>query len=1141
MKRPPMFQLSKSFLLSAIALVIVTGCSYTTPPEIVPLPQTASATRVPKTFFAEIDGNGNITKYKTFLCGWAADKVSGEWGRAILKDVTQVTHCNVQFKIEENFLIGRKVQASLMKDPGQWKEFIRIPIVKHYYYEKARDKYGREKNETIEKERDDWSRRPMMTINPGGIMVSGRYERDYWDKATGTYVFDTEFDYTRNWFGFTVSGEHPRYGARIGSKVRFNFLAFEHDTSFPKTPFAHRNSRHLNILHVLGERINGTGVELFAAHWDTRKKTTIHLQGFPADLIDVGQKVIEEWNNSFEKIGQGRPFVAAVRNAKYNFDLRYPSVTWVQSRYLSAWAPLGIGQANTDVRNGQILWGGVTVWGGMLRRYINAYTPINNMAGSGSMQGQTIGNPFIQTGLVDPMKTMRPMVNAVPDDLVMNTDFDRNRRLLVESWSKQYSDMVGLSIPAARTMSQEQQEWLFQNVAMGGPDRVIYQADSIKMIKAAVEGSTELFEFGSSRTPEMGTINPASHIDEFSMQVARDVVRLGLGMRLNQNADMFDAMGNDLMGHMANEVRRMAIAKDALSQNIGLSSDVYHNAMLQEELIGKPRLENSFSHFPFTGKGQRDSVMGAGGVLSKQDAIDTLNRNVWKAYAGSMPFPNNIGNSDQTDFVSDMSSLDLDRTFGNVAHEWQMGLELLARRNGAVGITSVDKLQALRTVAKDLLLHEVGHMLGIGHNFKENILPKRGMVPDRFLDGEGDNPGFLAQAKDDFKNYSTVMGYKHGLTDILMDYDDLKPGPQDELSLRYLYNREYPLYPVNPRDKDDFKYVSLVNAHNEPIFNGEMFDQAMPSNADGTPDGRPGRVAYFPACNDYDASSNTDPFCNRWDRGYDSITLVENYFETYKGNLTSSLYSFTSVKGSRYWAYEWYLWNKSVRTFSRVRLFYDYMRQTYADELHDMFNVGGADQIQNLLDFSSVCKLDDVSTFPRQSKVTEYFKDPKYKAFKNLCKATGIVMAELDKLVRLPGPDFTKVDYFDRHLTASIYGGEARGSWGKGWGTWKELSRKPIKISALLAMTLPHPFQYWRGWLWPVKRYSRKDGSYLMNTLYPKEFTRVISGTVDANLTLGNSELETRTKMGAAVLSLGYFLQFNYYSNDATNVWRTLP
>lgn len=48
--------------------------------------------------------------------------------------------------------------------------------------------------------------------------------------------------------------------------------------------------------------------------------------------------------------------------------------------------------------------------------------------------------------------------------------------------------------------------------------------------------------------------------------------------------------------------------------------------------------------------------------------------------------------------------------------------------------------EMLDSIVKDLALHEIGHFLGMGHQFKENIVPKEGTVPQGLLAHLGKEP-----------------------------------------------------------------------------------------------------------------------------------------------------------------------------------------------------------------------------------------------------------------------------------------------------------------------------------------------------------------------------------------------------------------
>ena len=110
--------------------------------------------------------------------------------------------------------------------------------------------------------------------------------------------------------------------------------------------------------------------------------------------------VIEEMNNTMVKIGaikEGkRAFVVSKKKLKYHFDLRCPSITWVDDINLSLDTPLGISLVNTNIKNGEILWGEIVIWGGLIDQAINrqsrsTITERLLKAAQMTIQGDTIG------------------------------------------------------------------------------------------------------------------------------------------------------------------------------------------------------------------------------------------------------------------------------------------------------------------------------------------------------------------------------------------------------------------------------------------------------------------------------------------------------------------------------------------------------------------------------------------------------------------------------------------------------------------------------------------------------------------------------------------------------------------------------
>lgn len=1050
----------KHFSLGLFASLIGFGCSYKTPIQETPPP---TEFRVQKTMFEQETDKG-ITR-KRFLCGWTPEKVAGEYSDYVFAFYNKADHCNIEFEITEDELVGKLVSPSFPNDRARWQNIITIPITKHYNYEREVDKYNRTTNRVIENtSRDHWSRRPYMNLDFTHVRINNwAYSLfDFGKDQIVNNVEDVEWDMGRNFFAFTVEAQHSWLGSMMQGKFRFNFLAFEHDESFNATPYSYENSKNVNILHVLGKMVNGDKPEMYAAKWDTRAKHDIYLNNFPEEYVQIGKDVIELWNDEFQKIGHGRPFNVKVRKDKYAFDLRYPGITWVSDKSLSLSGPLGVAMASADVLNGKVLWGGVTIWGGLLEKIINSYTPAMNASAYGSA-ANTFSKPVVQFSLMDPPSGIPMSRSAFPDSL------------------KQVLPPETIKAELRRNiMEKNQVTSLLQSQVGGQLSAQGFNAEELTDVNQKIAEDLQ-----QGRVPSPYSVPPGSTADTKQKIQAANRAIIDAQKRLKTIAPMLtnekalDSLSMDAWKQMT-QLNQMGQARGQMKELM--------NADFLQRLIGQPMLAQSMGSFPTKDAAGFRYMNEHGASLSRAELREKLVEATENHYSGN--------------------AFDYDRSFAGVAFQW----------NAAMANKNINKFSAVRALTKDILLHEVGHMLGMGHNFKENILPERGTVPAKYLDGE---KGLVAKANHDLTNYTTVMGYKNGVTDVLTKYEDLAPGPNDTLVLRYLYNNEYPVFPLDAKDSDDYKFVKLEE------------DGIMEKQVDLG--GRAYRLAFFPSCNDVEASFGVDPYCNRWDRGYDAKTLVKNYFEDYKGNLTSQLYAFANnIKGGSYWYNEYYLWMKSLSTFGRVRVFYDYMRQKYENELSSVLSVGGQSRIQNLLDFSQVCKSDNGAAVNKQ--LADLFADPKNAELKNLCEATGIMFEELKTIMELPGPDSTKLNYFDSYASSSVFGGDARPSYSRFYGSWTEIARNPLKISALYTLTSPYPFVNLGGWLLPVDRFSRFDGSYLLNTFYPKEFSQAIASTVDYNLAFANTSLEPRTKIGRSVLALGYFLMFNYQSNDPLSI-----
>src|SRR5690606_25701783 len=128
-------------------------------------------------------------------------------------------------------------------------------------------------------------------------------------------------------------------------------------------------------------------------------------------------------------------FIAVVSTNKYSFDLRHTAMVWIDDRRLSYRAPLGIGQAMADVRNGKILWGQVTLWGGRLQEIINAYSPNADISSQAHSAGGT--SPIIQLGLMnqeDAFSNQRPLL---PPEILASSSFEHVKSGLMNSFERE--------------------------------------------------------------------------------------------------------------------------------------------------------------------------------------------------------------------------------------------------------------------------------------------------------------------------------------------------------------------------------------------------------------------------------------------------------------------------------------------------------------------------------------------------------------------------------------------------------------------------------------------------------------------------------------------------------------------------------
>lgn len=1069
----------------ALATILLsTACSpnsvlkYVTPDAKMPAP---TSKRFKKDFFITFDEkNKKIISDKKFLCGWATEHTSGNAHSSFDNNYSHAGHCNVVFEITEHLLIAKEINPSFpvttsgdrSSSPSglaRWRTLFTIPITKHYYLEKYRDSRGRETNEVIENDtRSDWTARPYINLELGGFKV-----KDWFKDFAAYYEIlsvdsaQINLDEKTGWFGFTadINYEAPRwwnwwrwYGS-ADARVRFNLLRYEtaSNADFQPTYWDSHNAKYLNVLWVAGRYVDGLQREQnliqYAAKWNVGTKTKpkkidFYLHGFPKEFEYVGRDIIELWNNEFEAILGVRPFVIKISQREHWFDLRYPTINWVDDLRMSSVAGLGVAMTNADVTNGEILWGGVTLWGGNLKSYLNSYVPAAEILAS---EGGPVSD-LVQTGLIT--------------DSIYEHSRQMRQNDIVPNMSTVFTN-TGQVIDALEANRPDFQQ------------RINEYNQAVQQRQSSAERSDA----------DNDSIKEPKTIDIAGLQFLNPMV-------------WQEYITNHLRGEGFNLPQEIAQELLAEQERFRGQFSPFPKDFIQTKILQQPTLEQSLRNAP-----EKIRLFFDQPRASKiAENVMALGQEASKAHGNPHTF-------------------DLDRNVGMVSDAWAY----------ARAKTNTLPQDLVPPIAKDILLHEFGHAIGLGHNFKENILPELGSVPAKYIKGDPNAKPIILQhglekrAKEmDFTNYTTVMGYKHGITDVLTPYEELTPGPHDRLVLSYLYkrNRSIPVFYKNPTDiekndlSEDFKWVDLASdgiIRSEYDINGRIY-----------------RPAYFPHCNDGDASWQQDPFCHRWDRGYNAETIVDNLFEDFNSSLVTSLYAFSDTVGS---GSEAYVWWRALDTFTKARAFYDEMRLLYKDIFDRHINTGGEQGIKNLVTFSESC--DDTVPMTQKSnqKLAEVLNKSNNAKLKDLCKATRSYLKNTEFLLSLRGTDHTEYDRLNRYATSWVPSGDISHTDNRrAFGTWTRLSQLPIKIPALMTLTSPFAPMYYWGWLFPNPRYADANSSYSVSTLFPNEFASTIYTTVESNLQFANQAYTDRTIVGRTLLAIGYFLWNQRLSNDVLDV-----
>ena len=1007
------YQTPKHFITFSVSLVIVmivlASCSLKRPESAAPL---ASETGISKDFFTTKVINPKTKKEvlqgKKFMCGWAPVAEVGAYAKIYNEhNVIENWHCNVVFTFNHDHsrLIGKLVNPSYPDDISKWTTALEIPITRNYTREYKKDEYQRVTNEIVEDEtRNHPSARPLMDLDFSNMIVSEIGFRNITTNSdlirpgsSTQNIEDIEIDNATGFIGFTLTFNDPDVssGNSFERKIRYNFLEMKTNEKFESTPWHEKNASHLNALHILGKKVEGASSAFFAAHWDKYKSRKVYLIGFPEKYFKIAEEALKNYNELFKSqvADKDHPITHDLfipergDHLKYSFDLRYTNITWIDDFEKSLNAPLGIGTALADRLTGEIQWGGVTLWGGMIEYIIKSAAP----------------------------------------SLDLNS-----------------------SLPASHGLN-----WL---------DKIEDNAFSFNY----------QFDFPASLDPNLKSTFFNTFVSNSLDKKLLDDSKLMLGKK-----DFVKAKQND-------EYLESFIT----NQSSWLNN--HHNAQ-------KRNYQNfSFNHY-------FKNLIG-----NKQNSQSQVM---------------NGFNKDALDYHMNLAKQHLNSPICVISTEDVIADIMEAKERG-----NFDPEKVMEAFVKDVILHEFGHMIGLGHNMAENILPTVSAVMDlnihppkvdennseyQDLDDlkkimQSEKTKYTVPkkywmplekaAKKDMTNASTVMGYKNSRTDVLYNnYKEIVPGPSDVQVLKYLYNQQYATFKYG---EADFTYYKVPATGQIPLF--------APRNVKD----RSSRfVSYFPSCTDFEATFDTSPLCKRWDRGYDEKTLAEDYMLSIDNLRDSKLIAKSELKGARsIYRLENYLYGHNLEMMGRLRLFYDYMRDLFKDEIDSISH-----DVEAIKMFSTDCMREKMEN---ASLINLFTNNPK---LKELCQVNKKIVEKLGSYMAKSGRDFTKIDYKNKTAPGGMSFGDADPNWTQMSGTYQILSDLPFKIVALNTLTLSQPYAYLYGWMLEMENYSHENGGYLYSSLYPNEYSHAIKNAVQNNLQFGINGEKTILKKTA--LSLGYFLQ----------------
>lgn len=1036
---------------------------------------------------------------KTFLCGAVNLENSGTLSHFFhFENYNFEFACNVQFFFQKNLVEIKQIDPNypLPSQSSKWPVLMTVDI-DHLWKEALRDSKDRKTNElayfkeSYYSPDSKYSDAPYVRIKFEDGFAHRRMDHPVFSKVR-TSTEDVEIEMGKGkptFIGLTTNGASSYFGTAYNWKTRYNFLEIEPDKKFKVTQFNKFNSKYVYPVFTLGKLVGEQSAKKFyVSKWQLDEKNPIPLvlNNWPEEYKALAAEVVREWNEALTRANYPNQktkatityFKLSKIKSKFDFDLRYSSITWIDDPLLSSRGPLGVAMVNPDINTGEIKWGNVNVYGGRLHNIVN-----NNLSDIGG--DSAAGNLNIYAALPPEFSGKeygKDFYDFISDSLVTN-------------WDSEYDEDFALGVVLSGMAKTFQRSNLF------GIDLSDFQMSG--------------FEAYVNSTIDSNGLNvQQKELLNQQMAVSISESQKMLNSFLSENSGKSYVNADDWQNFVSEQsnVNYSLLDQSVESQFIlNNETSFWHENLYEAFNLAGNRLKIGYQN-KFSQPGMdASSILGVSGLTDQKSYLQAIGQ------IGSQLFPNLI-NRDAASFSNTQSSglfsvysqlanlnqaiqsgesVDVERlnaqrvqliqqypslkqeTGDNFlgpylknVFDTERTVEAYLEQSGLDGtIVDYEPELAKRKLIKEILSHEIGHFVGLGHNFMSHILPiNKEDYPSKVYKELEDRAHGVEGIHVPETNSTAIMGYPSMKMVLNARLEDLKPGVQDVQNLTYIYSNMYP-----ELENDEFVY--------KPIgMNGII----------------PESSAYFPQCGDYQASFGMSPYCSRWSEGYNASTIVNNSITNLVERVQALDRASSDIAGANIWRQESNLWYRSLFALTRVRKFYDYMRYQYKDVFSEALDLASKENNSNyLLSFGDSCS----PTGVREEKVSDFWESNfiKYPELRELCEVNRNALSQITKqIIGADSLEHTERQNDFYQLAVS----RSNGLYDFSTGSFSELSWYPVQFSALLTMMSSRPYQFSRGYLFPIWQYSDHESFFEYKYLYPKQFANLISENSSNNIGL---------------------------------------